>query len=87
MLKLTHFCRHIIRQLVNALHDCIKCGVLHRDVKLENILFNPETMDITLIDFGCGDYVRTTPYKGKASDYLVFENTNANCSANGLNKD
>uniref|UniRef100_H2ZC99 Serine/threonine-protein kinase pim-1 n=1 Tax=Ciona savignyi TaxID=51511 RepID=H2ZC99_CIOSA len=55
--------RHIIRQLITALQHCINHGVLHRDIKLENILLNPETMEITLIDFGCGDYVRSAPYK------------------------
>nr|CAB3260731.1 uncharacterized protein LOC100175892 [Phallusia mammillata] len=55
--------RHIIRQLVTSLQHCIKCGVLHRDVKLENILLNPETMNMTLIDFGCGDYIRNGTYK------------------------
>ncbi|XP_076810099.1 uncharacterized protein LOC143452846 [Clavelina lepadiformis] len=54
--------RHIVRQLVTSLQHCIKSGVLHRDVKLENVLLNPETMDITLIDLGCGDYVRSGPY-------------------------
>ncbi len=57
--------RHIARQLMIALQHCKSRGVLHRDVKLENILFNPESHELTLIDFGCGDYVRTTPYKGK----------------------
>nr|XP_002126872.1 probable myosin light chain kinase DDB_G0279831 [Ciona intestinalis] len=55
--------RHIIRQLINCLQHCLKHGVLHRDIKLENILINPESMDITLIDFGCGDYVRSGLYK------------------------
>ncbi|XP_039273118.2 uncharacterized protein LOC120347280 [Styela clava] len=55
--------RRIIRQLVSALLHCHKMGVLHRDVKLENILFNPVTMDTILIDFGCGDYHRSGQYK------------------------
>jgi len=55
--------RHIGRQLIAALQHCKSRGVLHRDVKLENILFNPETHELTLIDFGCGDYVRSSCYK------------------------
>ena len=47
-----------------ALQHCKSRGVLHRDVKLENMLFNPETHEVTLIDFGCGDYVRSHSYKG-----------------------
>ena len=56
--------RCIIRQLVAALKHCICRGVLHRDVKLENVIFNRNTNETTLIDFGCGDYFRSGPYKG-----------------------
>lgn len=56
--------RRITKQLIMALLHCHKMGVLHRDVKLENILFNPHTSEAMLIDFGCGDYSRSGSFKG-----------------------
>lgn len=44
----------VINQLVQALVACFKKGVLHCDLKDENILINPQNRRITLIDFGCG---------------------------------
>ncbi|XP_039512224.1 uncharacterized protein LOC120467787 [Pimephales promelas] len=38
-----------------AAQTCCQRGVLHRDIKLENLLINPETLDVKLIDFGCGE--------------------------------
>ena len=38
-------------QTVNALKYCHRHGIIHRDMKLENILIN-DRMNIRLIDFG-----------------------------------
>lgn len=43
--------RIIIRELIQALIHCRECGVLHLDIKEHNILVNPETLDLKLIDF------------------------------------
>ncbi len=41
----------IALQLTNALHYLYQNRVIHKDIKLDNILINPETKQIKLIDF------------------------------------
>ncbi|XP_056111809.1 serine/threonine-protein kinase pim-2-like [Rhinichthys klamathensis goyatoka] len=55
--------RHIMRQAVHAANVCCLRGVLHRDVKLDNLLINSETSEVKLIDFGCGDMLRSSAYR------------------------
>ncbi|KAL6483748.1 hypothetical protein MHYP_G00086200 [Metynnis hypsauchen] len=54
--------RHIMRLAVEAASQCSLRGVLHRDIKLENFLINTDTLEVKLIDFGCGDKIRRTGY-------------------------
>lgn len=45
--------RHIMLQIVNAIQYCHANGVVHRDLKLENILFKEiEDLYVKVIDFG-----------------------------------
>ena len=43
----------ITRQLVEALNEIHVHHIVHRDLKLENILIHPDTLEIKIIDFGC----------------------------------
>uniref|UniRef100_A0A8C5QU08 non-specific serine/threonine protein kinase n=1 Tax=Leptobrachium leishanense TaxID=445787 RepID=A0A8C5QU08_9ANUR len=43
--------RGIFRQIVSAIHYCHKNGIVHRDIKLENILLD-ENLNVKLADFG-----------------------------------
>ncbi|XP_073691711.1 serine/threonine-protein kinase pim-2-like [Garra rufa] len=55
--------RQIMWQAAHAANICCLRGVLHRDIKLENLLINRETFRVKLIDFGCGDILRSSSYK------------------------
>lgn len=46
--------RFIFRQAVETVSQCHQAQVIHRDIKDENILIDPKTNQIKLIDFGSG---------------------------------
>ena len=53
---------NIIRQLVNVVYYLTLQNVDHRDLKDENILYNPATKQIKLIDFGSSAKLSPDPY-------------------------
>ncbi|XP_016149733.1 serine/threonine-protein kinase pim-2-like [Sinocyclocheilus grahami] len=54
--------QYLMWQVIYAANFCCYRGVFHRDIKLENVLVNPTTLEIKLIDFGCGDLVKDSGY-------------------------
>lgn len=54
----------IINQLVQGLQSVHRAGVAHRDVKPDNLLIHPETLDIKFIDFGLAKMEATTGIAG-----------------------
>jgi serine/threonine protein kinase len=44
--------RVIFKQLVDAVEYCHSNGVCHRDLKIENVLIDEDTLEIALADFG-----------------------------------
>ncbi|VDQ00894.1 unnamed protein product [Trichobilharzia regenti] len=53
---------YYFHQLTGILLSCHKVGVLHRDIKDENILINRTTNELVLIDFGSGAFLESRLY-------------------------
>ena len=45
-----------ISRCANQLH---RAGIVHRDYKDENVLINPQTLEVKIIDFGCAIHSQT----------------------------
>lgn len=43
----------IVTNIVRSCLELYERGIFHRDIKDENILLNPSTLDTSIIDFGC----------------------------------
>ncbi|CAM4732982.1 unnamed protein product [Leuciscus chuanchicus] len=57
------FSRVVMRQAVRAVLHCIHHGVFHSDIHSQNFLFEKDTLDLRLIDFGCGQLFSSEGYE------------------------
>lgn len=48
----------ILKQILNTIEYLHSIGVCHRDIKLDNIMINPDTLTIKLLDFGFSTKVK-----------------------------
>jgi len=61
--------RHFMRQLLVALQQVHEAGVVHRDLKLQNILFERATGNVLLVDFG----LASPPGLSQVASHVVNE--------------
>ena len=54
--------RYLFRQILEAVQYCLSMGILHRDVKDENILIDLKSNQVKLIDFGSGTFLQEEEY-------------------------
>ncbi|XP_051762566.1 uncharacterized protein LOC127519128 isoform X7 [Ctenopharyngodon idella] len=55
--------RVIMRQAVLAVQHCVEHGVFHNDVHAQNFLLKKNTLELKLIDFGCGQLLSSDGYE------------------------
>ncbi|XP_043080877.1 serine/threonine-protein kinase pim-3-like [Puntigrus tetrazona] len=49
--------RRFMLQAVVAAKHCMDRGIAHNDIRADNILINTDTLQLKLIDFGCGGLI------------------------------
>merc|ERR1712141_491336 len=54
--------KDLFKQILQTIMGCHKRGIMHRDIKDENILIDLKSLKTKVIDFGSGDYIEDKVY-------------------------
>ena len=54
--------RDFFKQVVDTVTQCQERGVIHRDIKDENLILDVTTGKLNLVDFGSGAFRKNEPY-------------------------
>jgi serine/threonine protein kinase len=52
---------HIVLQIADAVHAVHEAGIVHRDLKPDNLMYDPATRGVKLLDFGIATATDTAP--------------------------
>lgn len=52
---------HIVQQIADAVHAVHEAGIVHRDLKPDNLMYDPVTRQVKLLDFGIAAATDTAP--------------------------
>merc|ERR1712226_1163857 len=55
--------KDLFKQILQTIMGCHERGIVHRDIKDENILIDLKTFKTKVIDFGSGDYIEDKVYQ------------------------
>lgn len=62
--------RNFFSEIVEIVQSCAMQGVVHLDIKLENIIVDVDSGELKLIDFGSGAWLSKTPLKKFCGTWL-----------------